>query len=286
MVEQVVRRAGILLALALALASCGNGDSSSGTLADAAGKTLDARTAALSVAATAEVDGLPGARIRMEGDGQMDLERNLVRLDIEAALPDDDRRIEMEEVMTGNESVIYLRSPRFLDRLPDGKEWVKIDLVKASKALGVDPTALSQASQNDPAEILWFLHAVGRVRQIGWENLDGVATNHYRAKVDVRRYLDLVPEDQRADARRSVRRLIELMGGKSRIPMEVWVDESDLVRRLAMDMKTSLPGGNSMRMTYDMRFSDFGSDVDIDVPDDEETIDYGDLVGAAAFMAG
>jgi hypothetical protein len=280
-VEQMVRRAGILLALALALASCGDGgDSSHGTLADAADRTLDTRTANLSVDATVEVDGLPSARIRMEGDGQMDLERNLVQLELEAAVPEEDERIEMEEVMTGNGSVVYLRSPRFLEDLPDGKEWVKLDLVKASKELGVDPTALPQASQNDPAEMLRFLRAVGRVRQFGWENLDGVATNHYKANVDVRRYLDLVPAGRRADARRSVRRLIDLMGGRSRIPMDVWVDESDLVRRLAMDMRTTLPGGSSMRMTFDMRFSDFGSDVDIEVPDEDETIDYGDLVGA------
>jgi hypothetical protein len=58
-----------------------------------------------------------------------------------------------------------------------------------------------------------------------------------------------------------------------------------------MDMRTTLPGGSSMRMTFDMRFSDFGSDVDIEIPDQDETIEYGDLVGALqptsdAFMAG
>ena len=290
--EQMVRCAGILLALALALASCGDGgNSSQGTLADAADRTLDTRTAALSVDATVEVDGLPSARIRMDGDGQMDLERNLVQLELEAVIPEEDERIEMEEVMTGNGSVVYLRSPRFLEDLPDGKEWVKLDLVKASKELGVDPTALPQASQNDPAEMLRFLRAVGRVRQVGWENLDGIATNHYKANVDVRRYLELVPAGRRADARRSVRRLIDLMGGTSTIPMEVWVDESDLVRRIAMDMRTTVPGGSSMRMRFDMRLFDFGSDVDIEVPDKDETIDYGELIGglqptSAALMAG
>ena len=290
--EQMVRCAGILLALALALASCGDGgNSSQGTLADAADRTLDTRTAALSVDATVEVDGLPSARIRMDGDGQMDLERNLVQLELEAVVPEEDERIEMEEVMTGNGSVVYLRSPRFLEDLPDGKEWVKLDLVKASKELGVDPTALPQASQNDPAEMLRFLRAVGRVRQVGWENLDGIATNHYKANVDVRRYLELVPAGRRADARRSVRRLIDLMGGTSTIPMEVWVDESDLVRRIAMDMRTTVPGGSSMRMRFDMRLFDFGSDVDIEVPDKDETIDYGELIGglqptSAALMAG
>ena len=290
--EQMVRCAGILLALALALASCGDGgNSSQGTLADAADRTLDTRTAALSVDATVEVDGLPSARIRMDGDGQMDLERNLVQLELEAVVPEEDERIEMEEVMTGNGSVVYLRSPRFLEDLPDGKEWVKLDLVKASKELGVDSTALPQASQNDPAEMLRFLRAVGRVRQVGWENLDGIATNHYKANVDVRRYLEVVPAGRRADARRSVRRLIDLMGGTSTIPMEVWVDESDLVRRIAMDMRTTVPGGSSMRMRFDMRLFDFGSDVDIEVPDKDETIDYGELIGglqptSAALMAG
>jgi hypothetical protein len=73
--------------------------------------------------------------------------------------------------------------------------------------------------------------------------------------------------------------------------MEVWVDESDLVRRIAMDMRTTVPGGSSMRMRFDMRLFDFGSDVDIEVPDKDETIDYGELIGglqptSAALMAG
>jgi hypothetical protein len=266
-------------AAATALASCGAYEPLREGVEDAADRTIDTRTADLSVEASAGIEGVPSAKIHIEGDGQMDLARNLVRLDLEATVPGHGRGIRMEEIMTADGTVMYLRSPRTGD-LPAGKEWIRIDLVKASKRLGVDPTALPQASQNDPAEMLRFLRAVSDVKPVEFERLDGVTTIHHKAKVDLKRYPDLAPAHRRADARRSVRRLIELMGGRSTMPMDVWVDEAKLVRRIAMDMGMRLPGGRSMQTTFDLRFSDFGSDVDVELPADGKTIDYDDLVGA------
>jgi hypothetical protein len=266
-------------AAATALASCGAYEPLREGVEDAADRTIDTGTADLSVEASAGIEGVPSAKIRIEGDGQMDLARNLVRLDLEAAIPEDGRRIRMEEIMTADGTVMYLRSPR-TGELPAGKEWIRIDVVKASQRLGVDPTALPQASQNDPAEVLRFLRAVSDVKPVEFERLDGVTTIHHKAKVDLRRYPDLAPAHRRADARRSVRRLIELMGGRSTMPMDVWVDETKLVRRIAIDMDARLPGGRSMKTTLDLRFSNFGSDVDVELPQEGKTIDYDDLVGA------
>jgi hypothetical protein len=281
----VVRRAAhpffvaALLAAATALASCAAYEPSREGVADAADRTIDTRTAELSVEASAGIEGVPSTRIRIEGHGQMDLARNLVRLDLEAALPEDGRRIGVEEIMTANGTVMYLRSPRISD-LPAGSEWIRIDLVKALKRLGVDPAAMPQASQHDPAAMLRFLRAVSKVKPVEFERVDGVTTIHYKARVDIRRYPDLAPAHRRADARRSVRRLMELTGGRSTLPMDVWVDETKLVRRIAIDTDTRLPGGRSLQATFDLRFSGFGSDVDIALPDEGETIDYEDLVGA------
>jgi hypothetical protein len=266
-------------AAATALASCGAYEPLREGVEDAADRTIDTGTADLSVEASAGIEGVPSAKIRIEGDGQMDLARNLVRLDLEAAIPEDGRRIRMEEIMTADGTVMYLRSPR-TGELPAGKEWIRIDVVKASQRLGVDPTALPQATQNDPAEMLRFLRAVSDVKPVEFERLDGVTTIHHKAKVDLRRYPDLAPAHRRADARRSVRRLIELMGGRSTMPMDVWVDETKLVRRIAIDMDARLPGGRSMKTTLDLRFSNFGSDVDVELPQEGKTIDYDDLVGA------
>lgn len=75
----------------------------------------------------------------------------------------------------------------------------------------------------------------------------GVHTTHYRARI------------QRQGLRNA--------------PVDVWIGEDGLVRRIALDLKRA-PG--AVRASVDL--FDFG-DVGIKVPDDSETVDLGQLGG-------
>jgi hypothetical protein len=269
----------LLLAAAAAVASCGGDDISPDSVAEAAANTLGARTAHATIRATVENDALP-APVRMTGDGDVDFRHKLTQLRMRAAIPGTDQQFQIDEILEGEGLVMYMSSPQLAAQLPGGKDWVKIDLVKTSKQLGIDLSALPQGSQSDPMATLRYLKSVSDVEKVGDEELDGVPTTHYKATIDVRRYVKLVPQERRAAARRSVDRLVELMGGKSTIPVEVWVDENELVRRQTMEMDTKLADGGVMHMRMEFGLSDFGTDVDVDVPDDADTVDATELAGA------
>ena len=127
----------------------------------------------------------------------------------------------------------YTRSPLFDQALPAGKRWLKIDLDAIGKQAGFDVGALmTQGAGQDPTQVLAYLKAAsGDVSRVGSEAVRGVPTTHYKATIDFRKMPDSAPADQRAAVRRSIEQLIELSGA-STAPIEVWIDEDGLARRL------------------------------------------------------
>ena len=122
-----------------------------------------------------------------------------------------------------------------------------------------------------------MLRAVsGDVRDEGHEQVAGTDTTHYSATVDLRRYPDVMPEDQREAARKGVERLIELTG-ESEIPMDVWIDGDERVRRMAWNQSIR-QGPVEMKMDITAEYVRFGVPVEVDVPDDSEVFDATDLV--------
>ena len=127
--------------------------------------------------------------------------------------------------------------------------------------------------------------AGGDIEKVGEEDVRGVATTHYKATIDFERYPELVPADERAAARASMRQLIKLTGART-APVEVWVDDDDLVRRLEQTTKLTIPGAGPMSMVQQLELYDFGTKVDIDVPDPAEVADMTDLAGQGAATLG
>jgi hypothetical protein len=126
---------------------------------------------------------------------------------------------------------MYLRSDLFGAEL-GGKEWMKLDLERTNSALGLGGSA--QFGQS-ASEQLRLLRAVsGDVTEEGREHVAGTEATHYSATIDLRRYPDLLPEDQREAAREGINRLIE-MTGQSEIPMGVWIDDDQRVRRMTWE---------------------------------------------------
>ena len=104
---------------------------------------------------------------------------------------------------------MYMRFPFLADKLPEGKDWVKVDLRQAaSQVPGLDLEQFLQFANNGPHSTLDYLKAVsGSIETVGVDELRGVSTTHYRTNVDLAKYAKLVPEAQREqlelDARRA-----------------------------------------------------------------------------------
>jgi hypothetical protein len=176
--------------------------------------------------------------------------------------------------------VMYMRFPFMTRALGGGKSWVRMDLGAMSKEMGVDLNQFMQLNQSNPAQQLDMLRAVsGRFTKVGAARVRGVATTRYRASVDIRKYPKLVPEKQRDAIKKSIDKLVELMG-RSTYPVDVYVDGKQLVRRMTLRLDMKAPTGQTS-MTMSMDFYGFGRPVSVAFPRPEETMDLSDLMGAA-----
>jgi hypothetical protein len=265
----------------------GSGDAgqlvSGSAVAQAASATEKVPGANVSTRVQMTVDGLDRP-IEMRLDGISDTRGHSTRMvgtykNMPAQVPGRgaDGTIPLEVITLAPD--VYMKSPVFSASLPDGKSWLHIDIAKSSKKLGLsDPT---QLNQSDPTQALSNLRAMSdRVERLGSEHVRGVPTTHYRGKVLLRRLPNAVPASQRAAARATSKRLIELTGTES-YPLEVWIDRHHLVRRLRIQMKMNLPPQNQ-NMTMDMttEMFDFGPKQKAKAPPAAETIDVTKLAGA------
>ena len=105
------------------------------------------------------------------------------------------------------------------------------------------------------------------------EEVRGVSTTHYRTSVDLTKYAKLVPESQREQVSSMLDELVQQTGLRE-IPVDVWVGEDGLVRRLELTMTMTQPGSTqtaAASMSYEM--FDYGEPVHITLPLPSETVD-------------
>jgi len=170
--------------------------------------------------------------------------------------------------------VMYMRFPAVAEQLPGGTSWVRMDLRSPGKAQGFDFSQLEQLTSNDPRKILEYLRAVsGEIETVGAEELRGVETTHYRATVDLRRYDTLVPPAKREELKTMLGEIVE-QSGIGDVPVDVWVDEFGLVRKLTMAFSATQPGTTeSATVSMSFELYDYGKDVEIDVPPASDVVD-------------
>jgi hypothetical protein len=152
-------------------------------------------------------------------------------------------------------------------QLPNGKSWVKVDLERALKKLGVDLANLGVGQS--PTGVLAQLRGSINTQKVGTATIDGVRTTHYRGTVDVQDALDQAT----AKERKTLQRLLD--GAKAHgvdatsTTFDVWVGDDGLVRRLTQRV------GSVGHLT--MTFSDYGEPVRIEAPAADATVDLSDL---------
>ena len=171
---------------------------------------------------------------------------------------DDPSGWKIEAIQDG--TVSYVRFPAVDDQLPAGKSWVRTDESKPGAKQGTD-FDFQQLTNNDPRELLDFLQGVsGEIEIVGTEQLRGVETTHYRATVDPLEYEKLVPPDKRQE----LESLVEQMAAQSglgEVPVDVWLDEGGLVRKLTMAFsatQSGTSGSSDASMTFEIY--DYGED--------------------------
>jgi hypothetical protein len=258
--------AGALVALTLVAAGCGSGGSLAlDPVASAADRTLDKGTGRfdLEMAFTLPLLG----RATVSGEGSFDSAKQAMDVTMNsqgggAGMPSS---VELRLLYPA----MYARLEGFPAgrQLPNGKSWVKVDLERALKKLGMDFANLGIGQS--PTGALAQLRGSANTQKVGTETIDGVRTTHYRGTVDVQEALGQAT----AKERRALQRLLDEaeahgVDATSRT-FDVWVGDDGLVRRLTEQV------GSLGHVT--MTFSDYGEPVHIEAPAAASTVDLSSL---------
>lgn len=288
------RRAAVLVLTSLGgiaglvgLTSCGGEDVtvSPEAVADAAERT--AKVDGMRFSLRGEMEAPGGGTAPFTGGGVSDRrgQRGRARMDMSALARQSggeglgepgDWKMEM----VFDRRFFYLRFP-LLERELDGKSWLKFDVIRVAQALGIEPSLVrvEQQQGSDPASTLRYLRTVSdEVEKVGTEDVRGVQSTHYRATAELRKYPELVPAAERAQARRSVRRLIQLYGDDE-FDTEIWVGRDKLIRRMKWTQSMKVQGtGRPVDSTFTTDLYDFGAKVSVEPPPDDEVKDVTDQV--------
>jgi hypothetical protein len=196
--------------------------------------------------------------------------------DLTMNLPGDVGNVEMRYLQESGDPVVYLNMPMLSSRLPTGQSWVRLDLEKAGKNLGVDLNQLmGQAGQN-PSDVLEMLRASGSVQEVGTETVNGDATTHYQATIDLAK-----AAGQLGDRAQQLVQGLIAQGAPASIPVDVWVGDDGLVRKLTLDESLSAQG-QSAEVKLDLELSDYGTDVNVAAPPADQTFDLTSMLGQLA----
>ena len=135
-------------------------------------------------------------------------------------------------------------------------------------------------SSADPSAMLQLLAGAGEVEEVGTEEIDGVATTHLRGTTTVAQSLERLSDEAEEQYRDSLRRMgIDEDIFDAPQPFEAWVGQDDtLVYRVVQEMELPLPSGTT-RVSYDIRYTDHGEPVDIEIP--TEFVELDELVPQA-----
>jgi hypothetical protein len=262
----VTRRLAVLLAvLALTLAGCGGPDAQA--LVDGASERLqEAGTSRFEM----EVQAAGTDVGQFAAEGAQDLGSGALRMTIDLGDPSSNT----ETLLLGSE--VFVRSPLFAMFTGDASVWVRVDLEETAEAEGLDAESLL-GGQTGPAGLLSQLDgASGGLEELGSEEVRGVDTTHLRVTVDTAAAIE------RSDPaiRDQLRTYAEATGLPETYPMELWIDDDGLVRRIrtTLDVPDAAGGGQPVTQQTTLELYDFGVNVDLEAPLAEETVELADLV--------
>lgn len=255
------------LVLALTLGACGdNGIAGSGTAAfDNAQSLVAAAKESTAEAKTAKFTmdfSFGGQSMNASGEGRFDGVNSAMKMAMQMM----GQNMEMRLV----DETMFLKVPGGMPGADASKPWIKMSMADLP---GGNTAALENS---DPAKMLETLVQSGEITSTEQTELDGVDTTHYTINVDVAKMLESVGEN---DPR--IQEKMKEMGMKT-MPMELWLNPDNLPVQVVMDMSEmmgklakesggSVPSGPA-KMT--MKYTDWGTEVDVDAPPADQISDF------------
>jgi len=200
--------------------------------------------------------------------------RNQLRM----IVPTPSGRTEMEGV--GNGSHFYLRSELLKSELPEGDEWIGLDLSLGSSS---ETGAIASAS---PSGQLAVLRAVSdKVEKLGEKRVRGVETTGYRSPLDPEHYAEYLRGKGSTKAAEEYEQLAKTVPSTTEV--ETWIDRKGLVRQTVVKSDAHDPrsgGETSTEVTID--FYDYGISPEIKLPNPDTVYDATPMIRSKLGLSG
>ena len=178
----------------------------------------------------------------------------------------------LEVIQDGD--TVYVRFPLIAKDLPAGKTWIKGDAKDLSQG---QMSQFGSLAGTDPRDVFGLLKAVsGSIEAVGTEKIRGVETSHYRATIDLAKVEQLVPEAQR----QSLGGLDQSakQAGLTGLPLEIWIDSDQRVRKLSIDLDAKQPGTDaSVKAAVVVELYDYGAPLELELPPADQVADAATL---------
>jgi len=145
--------------------------------------------------------------------------------------------------------------------MPDGKSWIALGTGTSG---GLGSSLFGPFGGTDPADLLASLTAVSSsVTSLGPTTIRGVKVTGFRVDIDPAKAAARIPSRERAGFREFISSL-----GSGPIPVDVWVDSQNLVRRVKLSLHLPDGEGTSAKthMVEVTDFYDFGVPVRVSAP--------------------
>ncbi len=173
--------------------------------------------------------------------------------------------------------------PYFYVKVPGGgdpalskrKPWVRANISTFSEAFGGGESL--GGGSTDPTQTLGFLKSAGTVTRVGSEDVRGTTATRYHAVIDLARYAGAVPAAERSAAKKYAQ-TFERISGSSSLPMDVWIDGSSHVLRMAFTLSLCSPDGGRLSESLNMELHDYGPQPVVAPPPSSQVTDISDTL--------
>lgn len=199
--------------------------------------------------------------VTLAGKGTFNGEDNLGEFTYDGTV--NGQQLEFDAVMS--EDAWYFRYPQFANRMPEGKEWIKLEGFPGQKDLSTPGTG-------SPTDSLGMLRASGTVKRLGQAKVGHVQTTRYRVTMTAPEIVEALRSQGKDELAEQIESGPAQMTGPAR--SEVFIAKNGMLRRMRI-VTTVLAEGKAVTTEVRADLFDFGIHPEIQVPDDSQVLDLG-----------
>lgn len=188
-------------------------------------------------------------------------EDNLAEVTYDAAI--EGQQMKFDAIL--GEDGWYFRYPQFASRMPEGKEWIKLEGFPGQKDI-------SSPGTGSPEDSLGMLRANGGVRKLGQAKIGRVQTTRYRVTMSAAGIVQSLHEQGKDELAEQFEQAQGQIVGP--IHAEVFITPGGMLRRMRT-LTTVLADGKPVTTEMRADLFDYGIHPVIQVPDDSQVLDLG-----------